>query len=257
MTEPRDDELVARLTDYLDGYARHPRPPRASIGPGHRIRVVAASGLASVAVVGTLVIAFAVGHSHNVPPPATRNPAPVRSSAISRAPAAAATAPPVTPCVQTPLPPPASRLASPRDYLSDIHLTVVAPAVRPKVSAGTAFARAGYWYHPGTGSCGLTETLAYWSSDTPATIPPECVPPATLTTPWAAPSNCPSTPIYHHVLAWVFTWRSDCHSTGGPAPLAGASPRPVPSWPPLACTSITFVDATTGAHSDYLMQGGL
>jgi hypothetical protein len=169
-------------------------------------------------------------------------------------------APPVgvvsmAPCSTASGPPAASRLGSPKDYPGmQIHLTVVAPTIEPKVTARAAFASLGY-YLPGPSACGLSQTLAYFSSDSPGTMPADCEVPATLTTPWAAPTDCPITPLYPHVLAWVFTWRSDCESTGGPAQPVGAPPHSAPTLPPLACTAITFVDAATGHRSDYLTIG--
>lgn len=157
-----------------------------------------------------------------------------------------------TPCINSSAPPVATRLTNAKDY-SEIqtHLAVVGSTAQPKLSAQEAFARMTD-YRADPDSCGITETLAYWSSDTPATIPADCVPHATRTSPWTAPSNCLSTPLYTRVLAWVFDWRTDCASAGGPASLAGASARPMPSLPPHACTAITFVDAVTGHRSDYL-----
>lgn len=254
MTEPGDDELVARLKDYLAGYARYPRQSRVGARPRHRLRTLTVNGLASVVVVGTLVAAYAVGHSHTVGPPVS-HPAVPGASATAPPTATTATSSPVTPCVPTSFPPRPSRLASPTDLSNGIHLAAVAPGVQPRVSATAALARVSQWYQPGAGNCGLTETLASWSSDTPATIPPACVPPANLTTPGAAPSNCRATPTYQHVVAWVFEWRSDCQSSGGPAPLSGTTVRPQPTLPPLACTAITFVDATTGA-TGFLYVGG-
>jgi hypothetical protein len=148
------------------------------------------------------------------------------------------------------------RLASPKEYPQiQTLLTVVEPTTRPRVSALEAFARIPD-YQTDPNSCGLTEVLAYWSSETPADIPADCAPPANLTTPWAAPANCPSTSLYPHVLAWVFYWHTDCMLLGGPAPLAGTTPRPMPSWPPHACGAITFVNAINGHRPDYLTTGG-
>jgi hypothetical protein len=161
-----------------------------------------------------------------------------------------------TPCTKSVAPPVATRLTHPKDYPEiQTHLAAVESTTQPKVSALEAFARMTD-YQGDPASCGITETLAYWSSDTPATIPADCAPPANIATPWAAPSNCPSTPLYPRVFAWVFYWHTDCTSLGGPAPLAGTSPRPMPSWPPHACSAITFVDADTSHRSDYLTTGG-
>jgi hypothetical protein len=161
-----------------------------------------------------------------------------------------------SPCTKSAAPPVATRLTYAKDY-SEIqtHLAVVELTTQPKVSAREAFAHVTD-YQDDPASCGITETLAYWSSDTPATIPADCVPHATRTSPWTAPSNCPFTPLYTRVLGWVFYWHTDCVSLGGPPPLAGTSPRPIPSWPPHACSAITFVDAVTGHPSDYLTTGG-
>jgi hypothetical protein len=146
-------------------------------------------------------------------------------------------------------PPPPSRLTSTRDYPAiQTTLTVVESTVQPKVSGGEAFARLPY--RLGAEDCALNEFLAYWSSDTPATIAPDCQPHSSSSTPWGAPFNCTSTPLYKHVLAWVFTWRTDC-ITSGPY-----NPGAMPPRPRLACTAITFVDADNGRPSDYLTTGG-
>jgi len=158
-------------------------------------------------------------------------------------------------CAPASGPPPTSRLASTRVYTAiQTTLTVVESTVQPKVSGGEAFAR--LTYRPGAEDCGLSEFLAYWSSDTPATISPDCQPHASLNSRWGAPLNCTSTPLYKHLLAWVFTWRTDCITFGRPSPGAGPKPGPMPSRPQLGCTAITFVDADTGRPSAYLTTGG-
>ena len=158
-------------------------------------------------------------------------------------------------CTPASGPPPTSRLASRRDYPAiQTTLTVVESTVQPKVSGAKAFARLPY--RPGAEDCGLNEFLAYWSSDTPATISPDCQPHSSPNSPWGAPLNCTSTPLYKHVLAWVFTWRTDCITLGPYNPGAGTEPGTMPSRPHLACTAITFVDADTGRPSDYLTTGG-
>jgi hypothetical protein len=136
------------------------------------------------------------------------------------------------------------RLSAPK-YLFDTQLTVVEPSVQPKVSAADALARSGYQTTPAT--CGLREVLAYVTAASPATIRPECVP---QVSPWTPPASCANgndaTPIYTHVLAWVFTWRMDCGLPAGPALSRGQTPFPVPTYPPLSCATFTLVDATTG-----------
>jgi hypothetical protein len=254
MSEPRDDELVARLKDYLAGYARYPRHGGEGARTRHRLRTLTVNCVAAAAVIGTLVAAYAVGHSHTASQPVSHRAAP-GAAATPPPTATAATSSPVPPCVPTSFPPRPSRQVFPADLSNGVHLGAVAPGVRPRLSATAALARLSQWYQPGAGNCGLTETLASWSSDNPATVPPECVPPANLTTPWAAPSNCPATPIYQHILAWVFEWRTDCHSSGPAAPV-GTTFLPRPTLPPLACTAITFVDATTGATGDLTEGSG-
>lgn len=158
-------------------------------------------------------------------------------------------------CTPTSGHPPPSRLASRRDYPAiQTTLTVVESTVQPKVPAGKAFARLSY--RPGVEDCDLNEFLAYWSSDAPATISPDCQPHSSPSSPWAAPLNCTSTPLYKHVLAWVFTWRTDCISFGPYNRAAGTKPGTMPNRPDVACTAITFVDADTGRPSDYLTTGG-
>src|ERR1039458_8860875 len=95
-------------------------------------------------------------------------------------------------CTPASGPPPTSRLASRRDYPAiQTTLTVVESTVQPKVSGAKAFARLPY--RPGAEDCGLNEFLAYWSSDTPATISPDCQPHSSPNSPWGAPLNCTST----------------------------------------------------------------
>ncbi len=156
-----------------------------------------------------------------------------------------------SPCVEGPLPPNGQRLSAPRDYSShQIQLAVVEASVQPLVSAAQAFAQLGY--QSTTNSCGLTEELAYWSSDTPATIASGCSGPDLSQMPEYC-KTAPAKPFYQQVLAWVFTWHTDC---GGPGGSGGASvpgqPRgqPQPVFP-RACTAISFVDATTGTRSGY------
>jgi hypothetical protein len=158
------------------------------------------------------------------------------------------------PCPQTSLPPRATRLAAAQTY-SDIHLTIVAANVQPRISARDAYAHLGYPYQPGPWNCGFTEFLADWSSDSPATMPADCVPNATQT-PWSPPADCADiTPMYQHVLAWVFTWREDCMPVGGaPVGPAGSQP-PKPSYPPMSCRGITFVDANSG-QPGFTAEGG-
>ncbi len=157
-----------------------------------------------------------------------------------------------SPCVEGPLPPQGGRLSAPRDYSSQqIQLAVVEASVQPTVSAAQAFAQVGY--QSTTSSCGVKEELAYWSSDTPATMPTECAGPDLS----RVPAYCKSAtikPIYQHILAWVFTWRSDCGPILGPVPPPGQTPGSPLAPARLSCTSITFVDATTGQRSEYTSQ---
>lgn len=157
-------------------------------------------------------------------------------------------------CTPATGPPQDSRLAYPKDYPAiQLYLTVVEPTIQPKVSGAEAFTRLSY--QPGAEDCGLTEFLAYWSSGAPANIPADCVPQATASSPWVAPANCASTPLYKHVLAWVFTWRTDCLTLGGPVESRAPTVDPASSSPPQPCTAITFVDADTGDPSAYLTTG--
>lgn len=93
--------------------------------------------------------------------------------------------------------------------------------------------------------------LAYWSSDFPATVPPACVPPQTAPV-WDPPAFCrheSPKPLFQRVLAWVFTWRTDCVGFGP------NSARPRATSLPLGCHAVTFVDATTGERG-YSWEGG-
>ena len=155
-----------------------------------------------------------------------------------------------SPCVESSLPPQAGRLSAPKDYPNlQTHLTVVEASVQPTVSAATAFAHVGY--QNTSSSCGVTQELAYWSSDTPARMPAECAGPDLSRVP-AYCKSAAAKPIYQQVLAWVFTWRTDCGPVIGP-------PGRIPQQPPprLSCTLITFVDATTGIRSEYTSQAPL
>jgi len=155
-----------------------------------------------------------------------------------------------SPCMEGPLPPAANRLTQTRSYdSSNIRLTPVEATVTPKVSAAEAYAN--LQYHHDASGCGLEETLAYWSSNTPAVMPPECECCIPSPRQWSPPPDCSAKPLFQHLLAWVFIWRSDCFSTGGGPPLPGSSPRPQPPTAPLACVGITFVDATSGKRSDF------
>jgi hypothetical protein len=148
------------------------------------------------------------------------------------------------PSASNPIPP-----GGRKDYANfQIHLAVVDSAVEPSVSARKAFSKAGH--HPDAHTCGIRQVLAYWSSGTPADIPTHCVPPS-------ACAHESAKPLFQHVLAWVFTWRTDCPPATGPLPLGGGSPRPEATFPPLACGAITFVDANTGSRSEYTDVGGL
>jgi hypothetical protein len=155
-------------------------------------------------------------------------------------------------CVEGPLPPQGRRLSAPRDYPNlQTHLAVVEASVQPAVSAAHAFERVGW--QSTSSLCGVSEELAYWSSDRPALMPSECAGPDLS----RAPTYCQSAsikPIYQHVLAWVFTWRTDCGPISGPPLPPGQTPisRSLPAG--LSCTSITFVDATTGKRWDYTAQ---
>jgi hypothetical protein len=157
-----------------------------------------------------------------------------------------------SPCVEGPLPPQGGRLSAPRDYPNlQTHLTVVETSAQPTVSAAQAFAQVGY--QSTSSSCGVTEELAYWTSDTPATMPTECAGPDLSRVP-AYCKSASTKPIYQHVLAWVFTWRTDCGPVLGPVPPPGQTPGSELVPARLSCTSITFVDATTGKRSEYTSQ---
>lgn len=156
------------------------------------------------------------------------------------------------PCTRASTPPAASRLAAPAEYTQiQVKLAMVGSTTQPRVSANDAYARMTD-YKSDSAGCGITETLALWSSATPATMPADCVPPAIHATPWAAPASCQLTPLYTDVLAWVFTWRTDCLSSGG-AYLAGSTPRAMPTSQRFACTAMAYVDATTGSLSDLII----
>jgi len=146
-------------------------------------------------------------------------------------------------------PPTPTRLPADRTYGAfQITLQVVDPSVQPKISARTAFDRLNM--NGSQSGCDLREELAYLSdAGFRCCIPPECMP-------GASPSAKPCDesvvkPVYQHLLSWVITWRSECGmSSGGGAGLGrrpGSTPPPPP--PPMTCTTLTFVDATTGiAH---------
>lgn len=217
------------------------------------------AALVGVLVIGPLVVAACGGVPSRDSASTSRAPAPPASSSLRVAAAASPDASPAPigePCHTSSLPPVATRLATAASYL-DIHLTPVPPDVQPAITAGDAFDRMGYPFRPAAWNCGFTEFLAYWSADTPATMPPHCVPAATTNAPWSAPGDCATlTPRYQHVLAWVFTWHEDCLPSGG-APLAPGQTRPPqPTYAPLSCRAITFVDATTG-QAGFMAEGGL
>jgi hypothetical protein len=122
------------------------------------------------------------------------------------------------------------------------------------VSASAAYAVLEHQFHVSAYACELRETLAYWSSDFPASTSPQCVPqPGPV---WNPPPACAREipkPWYQHVLAWVFTWRTDCIVLG---PVRQPGAAPIPTAPPLSCRAITFVDASTGQLGS-MYEGGL
>ena len=156
------------------------------------------------------------------------------------------TASPARTAVSEPLSslPSVSRLAAVAGYPSmGITLTPVDPPLNPPISAGDAYLRCQRCPH-GTSVPGFGQQLAYFSANTPATIPAICVP-SGVPMP-ASCANDPAVPIYQHRLAWVFTWYSPCLSTGPP----GSSPST-----PFTCLNVVPFDATTGDET-YTFSGG-
>jgi hypothetical protein len=141
--------------------------------------------------------------------------------------------------------PSVSRLAAAAGYPSmGFTLDPVSPQVNPPISASDAYLRCQGCPH-GTPVQGFRQQLAYFSANTPATMPPACVP-SGLPMP-ASCANDPAVPLYQHRLAWVFTWYSTCPSFGGPP---GSSPST-----PFTCLNVVPFDATTGEET-YSFSGG-
>jgi hypothetical protein len=141
--------------------------------------------------------------------------------------------------------PSVSRLAAVAGYPSmGITLNPVDPQLNPPISADGAYSRCQSCPH-GESVQGFRQQLAYFSANTPATIPAACVP-SGVPMP-ASCANDPGVPLYQHRLAWVFTWYSTCYSFGGPP---GSSPSP-----PFTCLNVVPFDATTGDET-YSFSGG-
>ena len=141
--------------------------------------------------------------------------------------------------------PSVSRLDAVAGYVSmGITLDPVNPQLNPPISAGDAYALCESCPH-GTLTQGFRQQLAYFSANTPATIPAACVP-SGVPMP-ASCANDPGVPIYQHRLAWVFTWYSPCLSLGG-------APGGPPSKP-FTCLNVVPFDATTGDET-YTFSGG-
>ncbi|MFI5282787.1 MAG: hypothetical protein ACHQ0J_06615 [Candidatus Dormibacterales bacterium] len=135
-----------------------------------------------------------------------------------------------------------SRLVSTVSYPNlGITLDPVDPGLTPPISADEAYARCQCPHD--TPVQDFRQELAYFSSNTPATIPAECVPSAQ-----PMPSSCantPAVPIYRHRLAWVFMWYEECISFGP----AGPGPRT------FTCLNVQPLDAAT-ADESYSFSGG-
>lgn len=139
-----------------------------------------------------------------------------------------------------------SRLDAAAGYPSmGITLDPVSPQVNPPISAGDAYSRCQGCPH-GTAVQGFRQQLAYFSANTPATMPAICVP-SGVPMP-AGCANDPAVPLYQHRLAWVFTWHSTCLSLGGPP---GSSPSTS-----FTCLNVVPFDATTGDET-YSFSGGV
>jgi len=146
------------------------------------------------------------------------------------------------PLNQAPTP---TRLAADRKYTAlGITLQVVETNVEPKISGRAAFDRLNL--NSSQSGCDLKDELSYLSdSNMGCCIPPECMPGASPSA--KACDMSVVKPLYQHMLSWVITWRSECGPFFGPIPAPGSTPRP--PQPPMTCTSVGFVDATTGiAH---------
>lgn len=238
-TDPVDPALVERIV-------------AASRRRGGRRWVWEVTGIVALAVAIAGVLAVGLFRSHPAQPAVsavTHTPAP-STSAIDL-PAGAAPTPSPAPCDPDAPAVPPSWLTVPRN-VGDIHLEPVQPSVQPKVSAAAATATMTYMWGSQP-KCGLPEVLAYLSASYPATIRPECFPPSnSSSSPWASPASCANgndtTPNYTHILAWAFTWRSDCGLGTGPPAAPNATPRALPTPQPLSCGAFTFVDATTGSQ---------
>ena len=227
------------------------------------MREVVITAAAAVIVGGGLAVAFSLrGHPQQHTAATVTPAAHVASPSPSPTPQVivAQPSPLVAPCDPNAPATPPSRLSTSRNLLGT-QLDPVDASVQPRISAAAAEAAL-----PNSPSqdhqplCGLREVLAYVSTPEQGTIRPECRPPTAVgASPWASPPFCANgndmIPTYAHTLAWVFVWRTDCVFSGGPAMLPGSTPRPIPSYPPLSCASMTVVDATTGAVGGGLVGG--
>lgn len=137
-----------------------------------------------------------------------------------------------------------SQLAGPVTYSTmGITLDPVDPRATPPISATGAYSRCSSCPH-GTPEQGFRQQLAYFSANTPATMPAECVPQGAPLT--SACMNPPTVPIYQHRLAWVFTWYEQCLVLG---------PVGQPPGPSFSCLNVVPFDATTGDET-YSFSGG-
>ena len=140
--------------------------------------------------------------------------------------------------------PSVSRLAAVASYPGmGITLDPVNPQLTPTIAAADAYSRCQVCPH-GPSVQGFRQQLAYFSANTPATIPAACVPQVV-----PMPTSCadaPAVPIYRHRLTWVFTWYSQCVATGPPG---GTPPKA------FTCLNVVPFDATTGDET-YSFSGG-
>ena len=166
---------------------------------------------------------------------------------VAALPPAKVAASPARPVVTEPFSsnPSVTRLAAVAAYPSmGVMLDPVNPQVSPPISAGDAYSRCQGCPH-GTSVQGFRQQLAYFSANTPATIPATCVPQGVPMP--ASCANDPAVPLYQHRLAWVFTWYSPCIDLGGPP---GGSPSK-----PFTCLNVIPFDASTGDET-YSFSGG-